>query len=92
LLPDGSCRSVLVKTSITGSRRDALIEAAGRGEDLDPAKAPHVRVVEYDVTGRDGDGELIALVTTITDWHAAPAAVLAGTYHAKRHLTYDSRS
>jgi hypothetical protein len=83
LLPDGSYRSVLVKTSITGSRRNALIEAARRGEDLDPARARHVRVIEYDVTDRDGEGELIALVTTITDWQAAPAAVLAGTYHER---------
>ena len=79
LLPDGSCRSVLVKTSVTGSRREALVEAARRGEDLDPAKARHVRVVEYDVADRDGEGELIALVTTITD----PAGVLAGAYHER---------
>ena len=83
LLPDGSYRSVLVKTSITGSRRNGLIEAARRGEDLDPALARHIRVAEYEVTDRDGQGELIALITTITDWQAAPAAVLAGTYHER---------
>ena len=83
LLPDGSYRSVLVKTSITGSHRNGLIEAARRGEDLDPAKARHIRVAEYEVTDRDGQGELIALITTITDWQAAPAAVLAGTYHER---------
>jgi transposase IS4-like protein len=83
LLPDSSYRSVLVATKITGSRRDALIEAARRGEDLDPAKARHVRVIEYDVPDRDGEGELIALVTTIAGWQAAPAAVLAGTYHER---------
>ena len=38
LLPDGSYRSVLVKTSITGGRRDGLVGAARRGEDLDPAR------------------------------------------------------
>jgi hypothetical protein len=83
LLPDGSYRSVLVKTSITGSRRDALVEAARRGEDLDPARARHVRVIEYDVPDRDGEGELIALITTITDWRAAPAGVLAEAYHER---------
>ena len=69
----------------TGSRREALIEAARRGEDLDPALARHVRVIEYEVPDRDGDGkdELIALVTTITDWRAAPAAALAGAYHQR---------
>jgi hypothetical protein len=36
-------------------------------------------VVEYEVPDRAGDGkdELIALVTTITDFREAPAAVLA---------------
>jgi hypothetical protein len=83
LLPDGSYRSVLVKTSITRGRRDALVEAARRGEALDPDKARHVRVIEYDVTDRDGEGELIALVTTVTDHRAAPAGVLAGAYHER---------
>jgi len=83
LLPDGSYRSVLVKTSITGRRRDALVEAARRGEELDPASARPVRVIEYDIPDRDGEGELIALVTTIADWTAAPAPVLAGGYHER---------
>ena len=92
LLPDGSYRSVLVKTSITGSRRSALVEAARRGEELDPGKARHVRVIEYDVQDRDGEGELIALLTTITDWQAAPAAVLAGTYHERwQHETANAQ-
>jgi len=40
-----------------------LIEAARAGQDLTPAQARHVRVVEYQVPDRDGDGkgELIAL-------------------------------
>jgi hypothetical protein len=83
LLPDGSYRSVLVKTSIAGRRRDAVIEAARRGEDLDPAQARHVRVTEYDIPGRDGGGELIALITTITGWQAAPAGALAAAYHER---------
>ena len=76
LLPDGSYRSVLVSPKITGKARDRLIEAARAGEDLDPAKARHVRVIEYEVPDRDGDGkgELIALITTITDPRQAPAA------------------
>ncbi len=83
LLPDGSYRSVLIKTSVKGSRRAGLIEAARRGEDLDPALARHVRVIEYEVAGRDGDGELVALVTTITCWQTAPAPVLASAYHCR---------
>ena len=55
LLPDGSYRSVLIKTSVKGSRRQALTAAARRGEDLDPALARYVRVVEYEVADRDGE-------------------------------------
>ncbi len=85
LLPDGSYRSVLISPKITGKARDRLIEAARAGDDLDPGRARHVRVIEYEVPDRDGDGkgELIALVTTITDPRQAPAAVLAGAYHER---------
>ena len=83
LLPDGSYRSVLVKTSVKGARRAGLVEAARRGEDLDPSVARHVRVVEYEVTDRDGEDGLIALVTTVTGWQAAPAPVLASAYHSR---------
>jgi hypothetical protein len=74
LLPDGSCRSVLVRPRATPKQREALIEAARRGEDLDPDQARPVRVVEYEVPDRDGDGEreLICLVTTILDPRQAP--------------------
>jgi hypothetical protein len=42
-------------------------------------------VIEYEVPGRDcdGKGELIALVTTITDPRQATADALAGTYHER---------
>jgi hypothetical protein len=85
LLPDGSYRSVLVKPGISAAVRGLLAEAARRGEELDPALARYVRVVEYEVPDRAGDGadELIALVTTITGWRAAPAAVLAQAYHER---------
>jgi hypothetical protein len=83
LLPDGSYRSVLVKTSVKGARRAGLVEAARRGEDLDPSLARHVRVVEYEVTDRDGEDGLIVLVTTVTGWQAAPAPVLASAYHSR---------
>ena len=54
LLPDGSYRSVLVSPKIKGTARKQLTEAARAGEDLDPARARHVRVVEYEVPDRDG--------------------------------------
>jgi Insertion element 4 transposase N-terminal len=85
LLSDGSYRSVLVSPKITGKARERLIAAARAGDDLDPGTARHVRVIEYEVPDRDGggNGELIALVTTITDPRQAPAAVLAQAYHER---------
>ncbi len=83
LFPDGSCRSVLVNPKVKGKARDKITEAARAGEDLDPAKARYVRVVEYEVPDREGDGkdELIALVTTVTEFPDAPAGILARAYH-----------
>jgi hypothetical protein len=85
LLPDGSYRSVLVHPKITGKKREALIEAARRAGDLDQDQARYARVIEYEVPDREGDGkdELIALLTTITDFRLAPAAVLAQAYHER---------
>jgi hypothetical protein len=85
LLPDGSYRSVLVSPKVKGKARQALIEAARAGEDLDEDKARGVRVVEYEVPDRDGDGkgEVIALVTTITEMAAAAAPLLAEAYHQR---------
>ena len=85
LLPDGSCRSVLVNPKIKGSKRDELVKAAARGEDLDQDQAAHIRVVEYEVPDRAGNGrnELITLLTTITAPLLAPAAVLAEAYHQR---------
>jgi hypothetical protein len=85
LLPDGSYRSVLVSPRIKGKARQQLVEAARRGEDLDEDKARPVRVIEYEVPDREGDGtgELIALITTITDPEQALAAALAHAYHER---------
>jgi Insertion element 4 transposase N-terminal/Transposase DDE domain len=85
LLPDGSYRSVLVSPKVKGKARQALIDAARRGEDLEEDKARHVRVIEYEIPDRESDGtrELIALITTITDPGQAPAAVLAQAYHER---------
>ena len=81
VLPDSSYRSVLVNPKVKGAARWQLIEAARAGEALEEDKGAHVRVIEYEVPDRDGDGELIALVTTITDPGEAPAAALASAYH-----------
>jgi hypothetical protein len=87
VLPDGSWRSVLIRPGIDprGAARAALLAAAGRGEDLDPGKARYVRVIEYQVPDRagNGKGERVILVTTIAGWQDAPAAELAGAYHQR---------
>ena len=82
---DGSYRSVLVNPKVTGKARDKIRDAARAGEDLDPQKARYVRVVEYEVPDRAGDGkdELIALITTITEFTGAPAGILARAYHER---------
>jgi hypothetical protein len=82
---DGSYASVLINPKIRGKARLALIEAARTGQQLEPDQARVVRVVEYTVPDRDGDGkdELICLITTIADQRAAPAQVLADTYHER---------
>lgn len=86
-LPDGSWLSVLVRPRIDprGAARRELLAAAGRGEDLPPDQARYVRAIEYQVPDRDGNGrgERIILVTTITDFRAAPAQELAQAYHQR---------
>jgi hypothetical protein len=86
-LPDGSWRSVLASPRIDprwAARRD-LLAAAGRGEDLPEDQARYVRVIEYQVPDRDGNGkdERVILITTITDFRLAPAGELARAYHQR---------
>ena len=90
ILPDGSYRSVLVTPKARAAARQELVEAARAGADLDPGRARHVRVVEYEIPDRDGEDELIALVTTITDPLEAPAAV-AAAYHEDRRIETPSQ-
>jgi hypothetical protein len=80
LLPDGSYLSVVARAALHDKARAKLIAAARAGEHLDPAQAMRVRVIEYEIGDRDGDGELIALITTITDPAAASAQELAQAY------------
>ena len=80
LLPDGSYLSVVARPALHDKARNKLLAAARAGEYLDPAQAMRVRVIEYQITDRDGDGELIALITTITDPAAASAQELAQAY------------
>jgi hypothetical protein len=83
VLDDGTYTSVLIDPTIRGVRRERILAAARAGEQLDAEQAHLVRVVEYDVPDRDGNGtgELIALITTITDPGDARADELAAAYH-----------
>jgi hypothetical protein len=85
LLPDGSCSSVLISPRASAAARQRILEAARAGADLGDSTARYVRVIEYQVPDRDGDGtgELIALITTITQMAAAPAPLLAQAYHQR---------
>jgi hypothetical protein len=67
------------------ARQIAQREVSGEGEELDPAEAHLVRVVEYDVPDRDptGTGELIVLLTTVCDPADARADELAAAYHQR---------
>ncbi len=86
VLSDGTYLAVLVNPKIRSkARRERLLAAARAGQDLDPEQAHIVRVVEYDVpdlTG-SGSGELIVLLSSITDPDAAHVDELAAAYHQR---------
>jgi hypothetical protein len=79
LLPTGSYASIVVRPAIHDKARNKLLAAALAGEHPGPGQAVRVRVIEYEIADRDGDGtgELIALITTITDPAQASARELA---------------
>jgi hypothetical protein len=98
VLPDGTYLTILIKPGIRGARRERLLAAARAGVDLGdinavpdafderglPVAHP-ARVTEYDVPDRagGGTGELIVLLTTITDPGQARADELADAYHQR---------
>jgi Insertion element 4 transposase N-terminal/Transposase DDE domain len=90
VLPDGTYIAVVINPKIHNrSRREKVLTAARAGQDLDTLlddDTVHlVRVVEYDVPDRAGNGndELIVLLTTITDPADARADELAAIYHQR---------
>lgn len=85
VLRDGTFLSVLVNPKLRGARRERVITAARAGQELDPADGHLIRVIEYDVPDRagNGTGELIVLLTTITDPGEAHADELADVYHQR---------
>jgi hypothetical protein len=75
-LPDGSYESFLIDPKIRARRNKQRYH--GRLVD-EPSGIP-VRVVEYEVTNRDGSDEIFCLITTITDPGEVSAAELAVAY------------
>jgi hypothetical protein len=86
VLSDGTYLTILINPGIHHrARRERLLAAARAGDDLDPDDAQWARVIEYDVPDRagNGTGELITLLTTITDPTHARADELADAYHQR---------
>jgi hypothetical protein len=98
VLDDGTYLTALIAPSIRGRRRERLLAAARAGGDLtdintvpdafDDRGLPVIhlaRVIEYDVPDRvgNGTGELIVLLSTITDPADARADELAAAYHER---------
>lgn len=82
-LPDGSYLSVVVDPKRRGRRRADLIGDAESGIDIDPSDGYVVRVVEYDVPDREGNGtgEIICVITSVLDPAEATAQELAAAYN-----------
>lgn len=86
VLPDGTYLTVLISPKVRGAgRRRQILAAAEAGLDIHPDEAHLVRVVEYDVPDREGNGtgELIVLLSTLTDPADAHADELAAAYHQR---------
>jgi len=84
-LPDGSYLSVVCHSKIRGRRRSELLHCAGEGAEIDPGNAQLVRVVEYGIPDREGNGtsEVICVITSILDPAEATAEELAAAYHER---------
>lgn len=78
--PDGSYESFLLDPKVRGRR--ATQRHRGSANIEEPSGIP-VRVIEYEVTNREGKGEIFCLVTTIMDPEDATAAELAAAYNER---------
>lgn len=84
-LPDGSYLSMVFRPKLRTYHRQALLDEARCGGSIHPAQASVVRVVEYEVPDREGNGkdEIIRLITSILDPQDTPAIELAAAYHER---------
>jgi Insertion element 4 transposase N-terminal/Transposase DDE domain len=87
VLADGTYTAVLVNPKLRGARRERVIADADADadHDFDPDDGYLVRVIEYNVPDRTGNGtgELITLITTIVDPDDVRADDLADIYHQR---------
>ncbi|WP_329106845.1 IS4 family transposase [Micromonospora sp. NBC_01699] len=82
-LPDGSYHALIYTAGLSAASRARLAEQAKAGHDVPAELARRVRVVEYTVPDRNLDGDLIVVITTITDPHEIGALTLAEAYHQR---------
>jgi hypothetical protein len=78
--PDGSYESFLLDPKVRGRR--ATQRHRGSAKIEEPAGIP-VRVIEYEVTNREGKDEIFCLITTIMDPQDASSAELAAAYEER---------
>jgi hypothetical protein len=84
-LSDGSYRSVVINPKVSGARRSKLLDQLRHGETVSSEWAIPVRVIEYEIPDRagNGTGELVCLVTSILDPSEVTAIELAAAYHER---------
>lgn len=84
-LPDGSYVSLVFRAGFKSYHRTDLIATVRAGGMAHPVQADIVRVVEYEIPDREGDGkhETIRLITSILDYQDTPAVELAAAYHER---------
>lgn len=82
-LDDGSYQALIFKPGLSADRRARLVEKARTGQDVPADLAREVRVLEYTVPDRNPDGELIVVVTTLTNPFEVPALDLAAAYQQR---------
>lgn len=84
-LPDGSYLSIVFRPHLAQHHRRDLIQTVRAGGTVHPAQADIVRVVEYEIPDREGNGkhEIIRLITSILDYQDTPAIELAAAYHER---------
>jgi hypothetical protein len=87
-LPDGSYLSWIAEPK---AKKAAWKRLAAGTVQLTSLPGIRVRVVDYDVPGRGARGEIITIITSVTDYQDLPAPELAAAYHQRWEIeiTFD---